>query len=429
MKCFKDLILLFLLQFSCSSQIREVRIPEIDVARNLRNMHLLNLSDFCNKVSYVPLQNVHGISLKGIYKSSFSDDRILISDGQLCLLFDKKGNFLSKIGNKGRAPGEFQHLTNVCIGINNKIYVQSLFDLIEYNSDGAFCRKYENLFLIDNEYIGTWIFLNDSLIMGKIARVTGNEKYRAIIFNLKGEVKKSIRNFYTLNRQVQLASDFENYANIYYFKDDLFFKERYNDTLFTLSKKANLIPSYKFNFGKYSTPSFEGSRKEVDDYLLSVQNYIGLENVYQTSDFLFLDCEFNENFPEKRITPKLIMGNITSMYNTTSILGIFEKKTKRLLFCKPTSTDNPLFTSGLYNDIDAGPRFYPFRQINDSTMVMWIEAKQLIDHIVSDDFKNNIPKFPEKKAELEIQVNKLTEFDNPVLMFVTFKNKKFCTNP
>jgi hypothetical protein len=92
-----------------------------------------------------------------------------------------------------------------------------------------------------------------------------------------------------------------------------------------------------------------------------------------------------------------------------------------LVFCKPTSTDNPLFASGIYNDIDAGPRFFPKKIVNDSTMVMWIDAKQFKDHIASDDFKNNMPKFPEKKKQLEDLANSLTEFDNPVLMLVTFK--------
>ena len=102
-------------------------------------------------------------------------------------------------------------------------------------------------------------------------------------------------------------------------------------------------------------------------------------------------------------------------------MGIFNKQTRKLVFCKPTTTDNFLYTSGLYNDIDAGPRFFPKKMVNDSTMVMWINVKQLKDHIASDDFKNNVPKYPEKKKELEELANKLTIFDNLVIMFVTFK--------
>jgi hypothetical protein len=52
---------------------------------------------------------------------------------------------------------------------------------------------------------------------------------------------------------------------------------------------------------------------------------------------------------------------------------------------------------------------------------MWIEAKQLKDHVASEDFKNTLTKFPEKKKELEKLSNSINEFDNPILMFVTFK--------
>lgn len=58
------------------------------------------------------------------------------------------------------------------------------------------------------------------------------------------------------------------------------------------------------------------------------------------------------------------------MLNTSLVLGIFDINLKDLEFVCPTSTDNPLFTTGLYNDIDAGPRFLPHKQINDSTILL-----------------------------------------------------------
>ena len=109
------------------------------------------------------------------------------------------------------------------------------------------------------------------------------------------------------------------------------------------------------------------------------------------------------------------------MFNIIYVLGIYNKKTKKLFFCKPTSTDNPLFTTGINNDLDAGPRFFPQAQVNDSTLVMWMTSFDLKMHIQSDDFKNNNPKFPEKKKELQETTDKLTYYDNPVLMLVTFK--------
>jgi len=64
--------------------------------------------------------------------------------------------------------------------------------------------------------------------------------------------------------------------------------------------------------------------------------------------------------------------------------------------CKPHNTElyefdpRVIVATGLFNDIDAGPRFYPKKQVNDSVMAMWIEAKQLKDHVASDDFKKAV---------------------------------------
>ena len=52
---------------------------------------------------------------------------------------------------------------------------------------------------------------------------------------------------------------------------------------------------------------------------------------------------------------------------------------------------------------------------------MSIKVDELKNHIASDDFKNGVAKYPEKKKQLEELANSLTVFDNPVLMFVTFK--------
>jgi hypothetical protein len=153
-----------------------------------------------------------------------------------------------------------------------------------------------------------------------------------------------------------------------------------------------------------------------------------LINFFDIGDFLILECDFNNYFPAKRLTADIIklpgQDDITVGYNTRIALGICNKKNRELSFSEPTSTDNRLFTSGFYNDIDAGPRFMPGKMINDSTIIMKIRFDHLINHIKSNDFLNNIPKFPERKEQLKMLVDSLqkADFDNPVYMFCTFKN-------
>jgi hypothetical protein len=45
--------------------------------------------------------------------------------------------------------------------------------------------------------------------------------------------------------------------------------------------------------------------------------------------------------------------------------------------------------------------------VNDSTMVMKIRFDQLKENVASDDFKNYVPKYPERKRNIEVLVDSL----------------------
>lgn len=422
---FKLLSLLFLqIVSSCDDKTIENKTIEnktiitIDVEDNYNNMLQIDISQFCRNIVYIPLKKVEGLEFNDIIKSNFSDSLILISDYHSCLLYNSNGQFISKIGNQGRGPGEYQSLYNIGFGNNKRIYIQSYLDLFEFNMDGSFSEVFKKILSYEEEFISSWISINDSLFFGKVNNGTGKIRDKAVIFNKKGEIISHFRNFNFIEREKPAGSLYEWHANIYNLGKDIFFKEIYIDTMFCLNESYDFFPKYVFKFGKFKEFPIGNDNN-------SSKTTIRLDNVFQTANYLFLDCQYYANlFPAKRLTPRTITrANLshTTWYNTTNMLGIYNKLTGKLVFCEPTSTDNPLFTSGLYNDIDCGPRFFPKAMVNDSTMVMWITAKALKDHVESDDFKNTIPKYPDKKKELEKLVNNLSEFDNPVLMFITFK--------
>lgn len=406
---------------ACSNgQKNESSIQVIDIGSNVNNWKVANLSSFANSIRYVPLENVDSLTLSGIVDADFSENLILVSDRRNCLLYDSKGNFIGKIGNTGRGPGEYQYISNIGIGFGPtpKIYVSSLYDIYEYNTNGSFINKYvKSLSINDTSAAFRWKIINDSLFFGHIPNNTGKIRLKAVIKDKRGNVIHTFENYDLFSREHDVASGFENYVNIYRFKNSIFYKEFYNDTLFNLNNQNyELVARYAFNLGKFKLPNSE--RVKLSGEIIF--NYLFIWYAFQTEDYLFINCQFGHHFPAKRLTTKTL-GPITTLYNTTYALGIYDKKSKELFFCKPTNTDNPLFTSGIYNDIDAGPRFFPNMQLNDSIMVMWMTADGLKDHVESEDFKNNIPKYPGKKRLLENMADSLSVFDNPVLMFVTFK--------
>jgi hypothetical protein len=124
----------------------------------------------------------------------------------------------------------------------------------------------------------------------------------------------------------------------------------------------------------------------------------------------------------KRPTPVFLKEyGVTSSFYTVNMLGVFNKASHELVFATPEKTDNALINTGLFNDFDGGPNFYPKVSVNDSTMAMWVDAYQLKEHVASDAFKNSTPKYPVKKKELQKLADSLSENDNPVLILCTFK--------
>lgn len=400
-------------------------IPFIDIESNITNTDVINLSEFANDIKYIPLQTSGDHIFTGIWHCVFLEDWILAYNVNQCVLYNSEGNFLNSIGTRGRGPGEYEFCRQADFSKDKTIFIQNSCDLLEYDSVGSYIRTYKNVFgfdFEDSEYpaIQGWHRLYDSLFFGHIPNITGHIKYKAVIINRKGQLKKSFKNYEQFHKD-KTSYGLETTTFQYFFKGKLHYKELYSDTLFFLDDDFNLKPEYVFNIGKYKMPTSIRGATGVVTYLW---DYIFLYNVFQTEDILLLNCHFGNRFPAKRMTVHTPIPQAGPTWlNTNYMLGVYNKRNGEFKFCKPSNTDNYLFTTGIYNDIDGGPRFFPDQMVNDSTMVMFIDSKKFKDHIDSEDFKNSAPKYLEKKIRLEKLSEKISEMDNSIMMFVTFKKK------
>ena len=419
------IILLLVVMFvaSCDKTPKDGnKFHVVDIESNINNMEEIFLSQFTDNIQYVTFENSPSVVLNNNPPINVSDNLLLTYDpGKSLLMFDISGRLINKFGDVGRGPGEYQFtIDNLCFDGVKKILFNSGTDLFEFNTDGSFLNKYSDLLMVDNTYfLHQWSIVDDSLIFGHIQNNSGQTEYKAILINKNGNVKRYYQNFDLLeNRQSRVNG---GTTQIFKYNMKLYFKEQFVDTLFSLNADYDLVPEYCFNLGDLKMPS--SVRASFYEYFEKMYDYVALEDVIQTKDYLFLKVNYGNRFPAKRLTPKSIETSNSSILwtNTLLCLGIYDKNSGELLFCKPTSTDNPYFTSGLYNDIDAGPRFFPIKQIDDYAMLMTISAKELKDHVASNDFKNTEVKYPEKKLELQKLADSLTEFDNPVLMLMTLK--------
>jgi beta-lactamase regulating signal transducer with metallopeptidase domain len=413
------LVIVSFLLLSC--KLSNKQNINIDLESNIGNFKELTLSQLNAKISYLPLSNSQLNPFSRSISIDVSEDFILINDNKQCLLYDKNGKILAKIYEKDRSENEKGVLNKSRFGPPNIIYIKNTFNLMEFDYSGKYLRTIDiNKEKSKEFYFSSWEPINDSLIFVQIPNDSGIEKSKATIFNSNGVPVYRYTNYITLNRPRRMISPWDGNAGFSFYKNHFYFKEIFNDTLFYLSSDYNLVPELVFNLGKYSEPD------SIRENFLRKGNpsgYVYINNTFQSKDFLILDCNFTRNIPEPEKVPGLKQWweEGRPWYNTTQVLGLYNRSDKTLSFSKLTSTANTLFTTGFYNDIDAGPRFYPAKQINDTAFVMCMTANSFKDHIKSDDFKNNNPKFPDKKRSLEELAGKLTDPDELILMYVTVK--------
>lgn len=394
----------------------------IDLESNIGNFKELPLSQINAEIYYLPLSSSEVSGISAIVSLDISSDYILVNDYKQCLLYDKKGKQIAKIYEKYRSENEKGILMKSRFGPNNIIFIQSSYDFMEFDYTGKYLKTIDfNKNKDPHFFYYSWTPINDSLIFVQIPNSSGHEMSKATIFNLNGDPVYKYRNYKTLNRSRDIFSTMDAEADFNIYNKQVYFKERMNDTMFYLNSTFNLVPDLVFNLGKYCEP--DSLREMIPPVRGNPLGYVYVDNTFQSKDFLMLDCLFSHNIPAPEKVPGLKQWweEGKPWYNTTKVLGLYKRSDNTLSFSKLTSTANALFTTGLYNDIDAGPRFSPFKQVNDSTCIMWMTASSFKDHIKSNDFKNNNTKFPDKKKSLEDLASKLTDRDELILMYVTIR--------
>lgn len=391
-------------------------ILTVDIESNAERFKQAKLSYYCSEIQYIQLETRPAALFGSLPILCFSDSLVFVSDRQGAL-FGHNGEYIAGIGSFGRGPGEYTSITNPVINSRGEIAFQDMYDLLMFKPDGKHLKTIKNFFLIDSVgFVGSWIPVGDSLIFGKIASITGKESEKAVIITNKGVIVKRFPNYNQLDAPKLTMGPNDRISHLRYFRDMLYFKEAFNDTLFLLNNELNLVPVYEIRLGRYSMPESERAAIPPDEV-----KYFSVRDIFQTERFVYIICYMGEYFPARRLTPRVVFNDVISWYNSMDALGILDRQTGDFFFCEPASTDNRLATTGLINDIDGGPRFIPYAQVNDSTLAMLVLSKHLREHVASEEFLNSSPLFPDKHKALEELANRLSDDDNPVLMVVRMK--------
>lgn len=376
-------ILAFLLLTGCKSLSKEpasleqeITLPYmIDIERNIDNVKELPVSLIANEIEYVPLETIKNFLLKKIDKLSFTDSFIFVSDFNKLLQFNRKGKFIRQIGKSGKGPGEYLYVMAFSINEQkSRIYIRdytSEMDVFDFNG------KYIESFPVNHPIFPILCFDNDK-IAGSIPNGPKSAdpiEYNLVIYSDNGAVLKEFKNHQKRNSKQGVA--FTVYP-LYVFDGKLRYKDYGSDTSFTV-RGDSLEPYAIFNLGQMKMeldPDYsKGNPKQLMEEL---KKKVWISNIKENSKYLFVN--FNYGLTD------------------STLFCAYEKQTSQIVSLKGNgfkSSDN-LF-------------FWPRYIYQDSIMVDYMEASDLMEKLSSTDKKSSNP-------ELSQLASRIKEEDNPILI-------------
>jgi hypothetical protein len=388
------LLLLVLITFSCRTS--DNNLYKIDPRTFVENK--VTLSDIADDITYIPIDN--SIPFTNFKYELTSNSLYIATKGIGILKFDRNGRMLKKIGSQGRGPEEFLYGMNFTVDERTgNVFVLDPGEVKVYSQSGIFLRN-----ILLNEYAGGYGFraieIYNSLLFFPDYLPRGDSKYSWVFLdtlgNLIAKKQNSIPPFQT---------NVEMTGSIYRFDNKLFYYNYFNDTIFSILPDLSYHSAYLFAKGDHRWPRTRIVTSPESKFLSQLYKLFLPVSMFETKYFIVLLYSFLDKSPIALIDKKT---------KKTFLALKYEEPGKNMIKSKPW----------LINDLDGG---IPLTDINYHTennieyITSLIDPFDLKSYLSSNEFKNIVPKYPEKKIEFEKLVNSLKVTDNPVLMLVKLK--------
>lgn len=298
---------------STASQKNEAQ-GQIDILSAFENPTELKVSQLGRNIRYVPLETNDESLVGSSYGIKLLDDKILVTSGANCLLFDKQtGKFLCKVSSKGQGPKEYLSNTSFIHPQTGDIYFnRTPWKMIRFNQQGEYLGDLQLPFQWDEgcylTFDGDQALVHRGLFKNQIYRFdrTGTaldsislQPYRGIDMNdmktpisvvgplgiTLGQGMFATNGMFLVQYKSGERQDIYTvaYPSIYPYKDEMRFHEAYNDTIYRIDGHT-LTPQWIFHTGECHTPrelygDVEESKKRM------VVTYVA-----ETEDLLFFQC-------------------------------------------------------------------------------------------------------------------------------------------
>jgi len=402
----KAFIILCLSLNACTSPEKTNNgISIINIADNIGEGYLLNISEIAENVEYIPLETNDSSIIGNIRNIYFSNGFFILktysNSSGIFKLFDKKGQFYNTLNRQGRGPQDYASV--YCLDLyKNSIVLLTVNKIIEYSFDGKFTRSIPLELEEAPSGFSRFKKLDDShyLLIPRVS-LKYQCKYTAIIIDSASKPKLL---FKYPDSEIEIAKNrvkTKSLSDASTFSNEGVGKVITGNNEFIMSHDKefkNIDTVYKINYGKYQITKFNVGKSTKNSDLINLSNPI-----LESNNFIFFNLVLRAlAHKPMKIRPLLGRDNLLPFS-----CAVYDKRDGSFRLIDQSED----YQKGFIEDFEGGPAFWPNYISDDEYMVSFVNASEFIQHAqthkVSDKFK--------KIAD------GLTENNNPVVVLVKLK--------
>ena len=369
---------------SCSNKQTSSETILVNDAIQMR----VNLSDYVVSLEYIPLETQQECLIDRNPSFYVFDEYIVTTTSQQCFLFDCSGKFIREIGRVGSGPDEYR---SAGWGVINEKIQTVLFPgwnkRIEYSINGKATRYFP---FIPNTSTAT-AYVSDSILVLGVGNPSGDAINQLVFINQENVVD-SIPNYQFFNPlDPNTFGGFGNEFSFYRYRDDLYYKNLFNDTIFRI-KDNKLHPVWVFDMGHYHLP--RSIMANMNTFMTERMKYNSLQNILEADPFLLF----------------------TIARERSDSTFIFDKRKGQVFIMQKEQN-----LKGFYNDIDGGMPFLPAYINGKQELVSFLYPYEIKEILTNEYFARKNILDEAANLRLKEMIMRLQEDDNPVVVIARLK--------
>jgi len=351
-------IICVLLLISCCTFCTQLKHKENSIYVNFDRPEKASLSDYFHTVELIPFETDTNVFMKYISHITYDQNKYYILDQNqsIVFVFDKQGNFIYKIDNKGQGPGEYVFI--------QYIHINPFSNRLELLSPMGFVYDYD---LLTGNYIETNRIVYDgfnavhhSIALDSITHVflTKYQSKKIIYFNISEEK--------LLHEEFEEESNIGSYSryNFYPYNDNWFFFRPFHTVIYKIEKKQ-LTPAFHFDFGKYTKEGLTANfPQEPPRGVQEVRN-----RAFTLFPYWIQNVGHNDNYVLAQLLWQKDENYVNIIYdkstNVSKYIPEFEEKT---LFSPHIVTDDYVLSWCLWNELE---QYIPPNLLDNSSKIRY----------------------------------------------------------